>query len=32
MNQRHAFSNEEKKVSLADLALFKALIVCRERL
>ena len=26
MNQRHAFSNEEKKVSLADLALFKALI------
>ena len=26
MIQPHAFSNEEKKVSLADLALFKALI------
>ncbi|NWH06592.1 ABC transporter ATP-binding protein [Desulfobacter latus] len=26
MNQPHAFSDEEKKVSLADLALFKALI------
>jgi ATP-binding cassette subfamily B protein len=26
MTQSHAFSNEEKKVSLADLALFKALV------